>query len=110
MTESAPGSAPKITGLRLAVLTQMRRLYNAILCAGGIALLATGLAAINSDVRRHIVNVFHGDASELVIAAAPIDRAARIAVQTLNHYHTDNGHLFAFAVAAVVLFALLFKS
>jgi hypothetical protein len=88
----------------------MRRIYNAILAVGGIALLLTGLAAINTDMRRYIVNAVHGDARELVIAAAPIDRAARIAVATLNDFHNDNGHLFAFAVAAVVLFALLFRS
>lgn len=88
----------------------MRRIHNALVGAGGIALLLTGLAAINSDMRRHIVKVVHGDASELVIVAAPINHAARMTVEMLNDYQTDNEYLFAFGVAAIVLFALLFKT
>ena len=88
----------------------MPRIQDAILSAGGLALLVAGLAAINSDARRHIAQVMVGDTRELAVAVAPIHRAARIAVATLNDYQTDNGALFAFGVAAVVLFGLLFKS
>jgi hypothetical protein len=88
----------------------MLRIHDAILTAGGLGLLVIGLAAINNDVRRHMAHLVGGDTSELVLVAAPINRAARAAVQTLHDYQTDNGALFAFGVAAVVLFGFLFKS
>ena len=88
----------------------MPRIQDALISAGGFGLLVAGLTAINTDVRRHVVNLGGGNVSELAIVADPIHRAARAAFQTLNDYQSDNGVLVAFGVAAVVLFAFLFKT
>lgn len=89
----------------------MLRIHDALMNFGAFGLLMTALAAIDSDIRRHIVNVVAGDSmKEMAIVAAPVDRVMRVAFATVRDYQTDNGELFAFAVAAVVLFAFLFKS
>lgn len=87
----------------------MLRIQDALLSAGSVGVIVTGLAAMNDDIRRHVMNVVAGNTSELAIVAAPIGRAATIAMKTMNDYQTDNGVLFAFGVAAVVLFGFLFK-
>ena len=88
----------------------MLRLYDFILSAGGVGLLVICLAAINSDLRRYIVNIVHGDTRQLLVVAAPINRYARAAMQTVNDYRSDNTEMFAFGVAAFVLVGFLFKS
>ena len=105
-----PTFTSEATGVRFAARMQMLRIQDALLGAGGFGLLVAALAAINSDVRRHVVTLVAGDVTELTIIAAPIDRAARVAFRALNDYQTDNGLLFAFGVAAVVLFGFLFKA
>jgi hypothetical protein len=88
----------------------MQRIYDAFLTTGSIGVIVAGLAAMNDDVRRHIMNLVAGNVvSELAVVAAPVNRAATAAMKTLNDYQTDNGPLFAFGVAAVVLFGFLFK-
>jgi hypothetical protein len=89
----------------------MLRIHDALLNFSAFSLLMTGLAALDNDIRRHLVNMVSGDSmKEMAIITAPVDRVARVAFETLRDYQTDNGALFAFAVAAVVLFAFLFKS
>ena len=88
----------------------MLRIYDALISAGGIGLLVTGMAALNSDVRRYLGNFFNGDMSDLVAVTVPVNRAARMAAETMNAYKTDDGPLFAFGVVAVVLVGFLFKS
>jgi hypothetical protein len=102
--------AAKCRACALQPSGQMLRIYDALLSAGGIGLLVTAMAAINSDVRRYLGNVFAGDMSDLVAVTVPVNRAARVAVETMNAYKTDDGPLFAFGVAAVVLVGFLFKS
>lgn len=88
----------------------MSRIHDAILSAASLGLLVAALTMFDKDVRRHVVTLVSGDVSEMAVVAAPISRAARAGFQLLNDYRTDDGPLFAFAVAAVVLFGLLFKS
>jgi hypothetical protein len=89
----------------------MLRIHDAILNCGAFGLLMTGLAAIDSDIRRHLMNMVAGDSmTEMAIVTAPVDRVVRMTFATMRDYQTDNGALFAFAVAAIVLFAFLFKS
>ena len=89
----------------------MLRIHDALLNCGAFGLLMTALAAIDSDIRRHVLNVVAGDSmKEMAIMTAPVDRVVRVTFETLRDYQTDNGAMFAFAVAAVVLFAFLFKS
>jgi len=88
----------------------MRRIQNAIFSVGSLGVLAAVLAAIDRDVRRFVMNVVGGDASELAMITEPIHGAARIAIKTVNDYRTDDAPLFVFAVVAVVLFGFLFKA
>lgn len=88
----------------------MQRIHNGFLAVGGLGALVAGLMAIDSDVRRHVMNLVAGNTSELELVAAPVNRAAHAAIKTLNDYRTDDGPLFAFAAVAVVLFGFLFKS
>ena len=97
-------------GVRFAPSCRMRRIQDALLGAGSLGLLVALLTAIDHDVRRFVTNVLGGDASELVRVTEPVNRAARIAIQTVNDYRTDDAPLFAFAVVAVVLFSFLFKA
>jgi hypothetical protein len=69
------------------------------------------MAAIDKDVRRHIVNVVAGDsATGLALIAAPVDRLGHLAFELLSDYQTDNPVLVVFGLVAVVLFAFLFRS
>lgn len=86
-------------------------MHNVILHATALSVLVAGLSAINLDVRRHVVNIVAGDAvSELAIIAAPVNQIGRLAVATLHDYEMANPLLMLFALAAVVLFVLMFRS
>jgi hypothetical protein len=89
----------------------MLRIHDAILHTISFSLLLAGIMAIDKDVRGHVVKIVAGDsATELAIIAAPAYQLGRLAVDTLSDYRTENPELVVFAVAAVVLFALMFRS
>jgi hypothetical protein len=88
----------------------MVRIQDAILSVSSLGVLVAGLMAINNDMRRHVMNIVAGNLGELTVVTAPVNKAARMAVHTLNDYQTDSGPLFAFAAFAVVLFGLMFKA
>lgn len=89
----------------------MLRIHAAILNGLGFCLVVAGMAAIDHNVRRHVVNFVTGDAArELAIITAPANRFARVAFEALSDYRTDNEWLFGFGVVAAVLFAVLFRA
>ena len=89
----------------------MLRIHAAILNGLGFCLLVAAMAAIDNNVRRHVVNVFTGNAaSELAVVTAPANRIVRVAFEAFSDYRTDNEWLFGFGVVAAVLFAVLFKA
>jgi hypothetical protein len=89
----------------------MLRIHAAILNGLSFCLVVAGMAAIDNNVRRHVVNIITGNAaSELAIVTAPANRFARAALEAVNDYRTDNEYLFGFGVVAAVLFAVLFKA
>jgi hypothetical protein len=68
------------------------------------------MAMINEELREHLVNVFVGDrAAEIAIITAPIADLSHTALKTVTDYHGTHGPLIAFAVAAAVLLAAMFK-
>ena len=79
---------------------------------GGIlTILIAGIAAINDDVRRHVVNVVAGDrASELSLVSGPADRVVHTVYAALHSYAGSDGTLLAFGLGAVVLFTLMIRS
>jgi hypothetical protein len=89
----------------------MLRIHEALLSTVALSVILTGMAAIDSDMRQHLVNIVRGDSvNELAIVAAPVTGLGHLALETLGDYQADNPLVLAFAVAAVVLFALLFRS
>jgi hypothetical protein len=88
----------------------MMRIQNAIVSLGGLALLVGALVALNQDMRRHVENILTGNGSELTAITAPVNRAGRVVFQTLNDYRTDEGPMFAFALAAIVLVGFMWKT
>lgn len=88
----------------------MARIHDAVLTVASLGLIVAGLAAFNSDARRHVANIFAGNTGDLAVIVAPVNQAVRVTMQTLNDYQSDSGPMFAFAAVAVVLFGLMFKA
>jgi len=92
-------------------MVRTRRATEAVLNVGALSIVVAGMAAMNDDVRRHVVNVIAGDrGTELSIISGPADHATRAVFSTLHSYVGSDATLVAFGVAAVVLFTLMIKS
>ena len=92
-------------------MTRTSRATDVFLHAGVFTILIAGIAALNDDVRRHVVNAVAGDrASELSLVAGPADRVVRAIYSTMHSYAGSDGTLLAFGLGAVVLFTLMIRT
>jgi len=77
--------------------------------AACFCLLATGMAALSEDMRRHILNLLSGDGiSELAVVTVPAGHIVHQVVATFADYQIHGG-MVAFGAVAVVLVGFMFR-
>jgi hypothetical protein len=85
--------------------------YNVVPGAASVAALVAGLAAIDSDIRAHVVGFFSGNApSELSSVDWYVRDAARVVWHSVKDHSFGHGPLITFGVAAGVLLLFMLRT
>ena len=80
-----------------------------VMGSGGV--LVGGVAVLDDTVRGRLIGIVSGDLlTELSMAGMPLHRAVRTVTEMVGYQTTQNGTLTVFAVAALVLFVLTFRT
>jgi len=86
-------------------MVRIRRIGTGLLVNGAcFCLLATGMAALSEDMRRHILNLLSGDGiSELAVVTVPAGHIFHQLAATFADYQIHGGMVAFGAVAAVLV-------
>jgi len=90
---------------------RLNRLAERVMVMGGGGVLVGGVAALDDTVRGRLVGVVTGDMlTELSMAGMRMHRGVRTVAEMVGYQTTEHGSLTLFAVAALVLFVLTFRT
>ena len=79
--------------------------------AGSICTLIAGMSVISPDVRSQLANAMAGDApSQLSALASRAQEYGHLVLRTARDLSPDNTPLLGFAIVAVVLGVLMFRT
>ncbi len=93
------------------IMMAKRRSGEILIKAGSLCVLVIGMAALNEDLRRHLMNALAGDrASEWAFVAGPTEQLTRQLFATLSDYQLAHGPLVAFGVVGVVLLGFMLRT
>ena len=89
----------------------LNRLAERVMVMGSGGVLVGGVAVLDDTVRGRLIGIVSGDLlTELSMAGMPLHRAVRTVTEMVGYQTTQNGTLTVFAVAALVLFVLTFRT
>ncbi len=89
----------------------VNRIAEKMMVVGGGCVLVGGMAAVDDTVRMRVAGVLRGEGfAELSVAGATLQHTVRTTFDTIGYHGATHGPLTFFAVAACVLFILMFKA
>ena len=88
-----------------------RQASDAMLSAGSLLALITGMSILNADVRVQVANIMAGDSNgQLSAMAFRAQSYGHELMKSAAQYRADNGPMVGFGLVAVVLAFLMFKT
>ena len=89
----------------------INRVAEKMMVFGGGCVLVGGMAAVDDTVRMRVAGVLKGEGfTELSVAGAALQHTIRSTFDTVGYHGSTHAPLTFFAVAACVLFILMFKA
>jgi hypothetical protein len=87
------------------------RLTERIVAAASAGALVVGMGTLDDRVRGQITSVLtSGSSGELAMAGARVQRFARIVMEDVGYYGSDQAVLVGFALAALVLVLFMWRT